>query len=389
MALLVQSPPWMENIYSAPPEIAARLLQDHLDPDRAKRAAQLEEVFRLAGQARMPYPLMAQAPPDSLAGRQMEARFTRLDGLTLQVEAIMTMMSVNPARGRDMALSLAVPAPPPPGCDQAAAPILDKYYGLALMMARRGFTAKQREDGDHLRYMLRIIAASTSPEQLQGAATLVRQYEGTAEEEGALLAALAASLRLSAANPRAYAATPALEAQMGPLRRRPGMEDAWQAYVKTQTSAKPCEGTGSPVFWEAGTGAELFKASARLHPVPAKADSDYEARILALLHRVEEYREDDEMPPMGVFHMRSSLYLVLLNHSITPELQRQVISSFVQFLRDAPAKLDSPAEWMLVFQKMILPTSPGGMAAVAIAREEIRRGGDGVMNLLVDTGMAF
>jgi hypothetical protein len=44
---------------------------------------------------------------------------------------------------------------------------------------------------------------------------------------------------------------------------------------------------------------------------------------------------------------------------------------------------------MLYFQRMVMPWSPGGMKSVAAAKEEIRRSGDGVMNLLVDAGFAF
>lgn len=393
LALLLQAPEnWLERIYVAPPEIGARVLFNHLAPDRKKRAEQLEEVFRLAGQARMPYPLMAQAPGDSAAGKQMEARLTRLDGLGLQVMAVQTMMAVNPARGREMALEMRVPAAPAASCESAAVAVLDQYYGLALQIARRGFTAKQRDDGEPLKYLLGIVAASTSPEQLQGAVSLIRQYGGTDEERGVLLSALAVSLKSAAPNPRAYAATPALAEEMGVLVRQSpnsGLDEAWSAYQKTQQKAEPCEDTGNYVFWEEGTGRELQRELARLRPVPEKPDAEYEARVTALLHRVEEWRKEEGAPAMALFHMKALLFRGLLDLAATDTLLQGIMASFVQFLRDAPAKTESPAEWMLHFQRMVQPWSPGGMKGVAIAKEEIRRSGDGVMNLLADAGLAF
>ena len=393
LALMLRAPgDWLDRIYVAPPEIGARVLFDHPDADRRKRAEQLEEVFRLAGQAKMPYPVMAQAPADSLAGKQMEARLTRLDGLGVQVMAVQSMVAVNPARGREMALEMRVPAPPPGSCETVAVAVLDQYYGLALQIAQRGFTAKQREDGEPLKYLLGVVYASTSPEQLQGAVSMVRQYGGTEEERGALLGALAVSLRAAVANPRAYAATPALAEEMAVLSKQAanaGLDEAWAAYLKTQQKAEPCEDSGNYVFWEEGTGRELQKELARLRPAPAKPDAEYEARVTALLHRVEEWRKEDGAPAMALFHMKALMYRGVLDLAATDALLQSVMASFVQFLRDAPAKTESPAEWMIHFQRMVLPWSPGGMKGVAIAKEEIRRSGDGVMNLLVDAGMAF
>jgi hypothetical protein len=322
----------------------------------------------------------------------MEARLSRLDGLGLQVQAVQTMMTVNPARGREMALEMKIPSPPPATCERIEVPILDQYYGLALMLAKRGFTAKQREDGEHLRFLLRVVSASTSPEQLQGVVSLLRQYGGDEEERGALLAALGASLRLSAPNPRAFAATPALEMEMEQLRKQTGdagLAEAWAAFLKTQKDAKACEQPGNFLFWETGTGQELQMQLNRLRPAPVSPGADWEARYVAVLHSVEEWREEEDAPPIAHFHMRALAYRALLDMAMTDGLLASVMSSFVQFMRSAPAKTESPAEWMIHFQRMVLPWSPGGMKTPAKAKEEIRRSGDAVMNLLVDAGMAY
>ncbi len=382
----------LDRIYSAPPEIAANILLRNLDKDRAKRGAQLEEVFRLAGQAKMPFPVMAQANSDTLAGKQMEARLEQLDGLSLQVRAVRSMISVNPQRALEMAIEMPVPAPPLISCKDASVAQLDQYYGLVLDMARRGFTAKQREDGEHLQYMLRVIYASIRPEQLQGATALVRTYEGPEEEMAALYAALASSLRAASANPRAFASTPALAMEMEALQKRarsPVLDEALAAYLKTQRSEEACGPAENFQFWENGESREISKELSKLRPAPAKPDADWESRYTAALHRVESWLKEDETPAMAHFHMKALAFRSLLEASATDDLLGKTVASFIAFLKDAPAKMESPAEWMIHFRRATAPWAPGGPRSTEIARQEIRRGGDAVMNLLLDAKMTW
>jgi len=393
LALLTDPPAeWMDRVYAAPPEIAASLLCRHLDGDRAKRAAQLEEIFRLAGQAKMPFPVMAQANSDTLAGKLMEARMERLDGLGLQVNAVGTMMSVNPQRALEMALEMPVPVPPPVTCKDAGVAQLDQYYGLVLGTALRGFTARQREDGRHMQYLQGVIYSSTRPEQLQGAVALVRRYEGTEEEQTALIAALATSLRAATANPRAFGSTPALAMELEALQKRvksPVLDEAFAFYMKTQLSEEACEAPVNFAFWESGESREIMKELARLRPTQAKPDADWQSRFTATLHRIESWQRDRETPAMAHFHMKALAFRGLLDVAATDDLLAPVLGSFISFLKDAPAKTESPAEWLIHFRRATAPWAPGGPKSMEIAKQEIRRGGDTVMNLLLDAGPSW
>ena len=66
-----------------------------------------------------------------------------------------------------------------------------------------------------------------------------------------------------------------------------------------------------------------------------------------------------------------------------------VLPSFVSFLSTASAKTETPAEWLMHFRRVTLPWAPAGMKSVEVARREIRRSGDAVMNLLLDAGESF
>jgi hypothetical protein len=381
--------PWLERAYAAPPEIAAALLMRCPEPDRKKRAEQLDEAFQLAARASQSYQEFGAATSDSLAGKRTEASMLRMDGLSLRVQAVRAMMAVNPRRALAMALEMPVPAPPPARCEDATVARLDEYYGMVLQMARSGFTAKEREDGRHMEFLLRVINASTTPEQLQGATALVRQYGGDEADQMDLTAALAGVLSRAAASPRAFALTPALEAEMEVLRRKAGgtvLDEAYEAYVKTQRAAKACAAADTTIFWETTDSREIQRELGRLRPAPAKPTAEWEARFTALLHRIEAWQEDKEAPPMAHFHMKAWAYTNLLDQTGSAPLLEPVLSSFVRFLKDAPAKTEYPAEWMAYVRRLQLPWAPAGPLSVEIARGEIRRSGDAVMNLVVDAG---
>lgn len=383
--LAFQAPPaWLERVYSAPPEIAAHLL--------LKRPDRIEDAFRLAAQARLPYPELTQGANDTLAGMRLQASLLHLDALGLQVRAIQATMRKNPGRALQMALELPIPSPPRTSCESASVPSLDEYYGLVLHMARLGFPAQAREDNRHLDFMLRAVSAANSPEMLQGAAALVRLYEGPEKETSALVTALSAALRTTPASPRAHLLTPSLKEEVEAVIARTQSEalnQSWQAYLNTQQDAKPCGASQNYIFWESGESRELHQDLAALRRSAAPEDPEWQAQFIALLHRIESWQPDPETPPLAHFHMKALAYRALLDTTEKPDLMRPAISSLVAFLNAAPAKTDAPADWMVHFRRMVIPWAPGGMAAVEIARSEIRRLGDAVSNLLADAGDTF
>jgi hypothetical protein len=449
LALLVVDQPDAASILqrapAAPPEIASKIILKWGSnvtsvPDRARRIEYVEEAFRLGGQARQPYPLAAgirPAPAESVAARLLEANQERLDGLGLQVRAAQAMMALAPRRALEMTLQMPIPSPPRRTCKDSMVARVEEYYGLALQMAQRGFSTKEKAEGRPLQFLTGIVAASTTPEQIQAAAAMLRAYNGTPEDTATLVSAFSSALLQAQPNSRGFIATPATGEELAVLVRRLRAEgqnlmpllEAYRSYLVTQWNGEACPGlpeahgllifndtmrqdagldqeippidpktlkpkrsddqAANSAFGDEGESREIAKEMAWLRRPPEKPGADWEAKFTALLHRIEAWQPEDGAPPLAHFHMKAGAFRDLLPAAISESLLESLQSSFCAYLRDAPAKTESPAEWMIHFRRMTAPWGPLGMKSVAIARREIRRGGDGLMNLLIDAGETF
>ncbi len=392
LLLLFAPPDWVDRARSAPPEFAARLLLKGAAEtrDRTQRAALIEEAFAFATRAAVPWQLLTVAPPDSLANRRASAGNEHMDALSLERQAIDAMLNVDPARAQQLALSLPVPTPEPAKCSDSTAARLDDYYGIVLTMASRGFTAKQRQDGRHLSYLIGVLAASTSPGQLFGAVQLVAAYPAAdANESQALIAALAASLRASPPNPRAWSLVPSLADELKSLRRRansPDLDLAAEAFLKTQSDAEPCTAPDYGLLFNSGEARQLRQALQLLRRQADQSTADWSASFKSLLSQVDSWREEVGASDLALFHMRALSYTALLDVASTDEQLTSVLGSFIPFLRDTPAKQTVPGEWLIHFRRAVAPRAPGGVRSTAIALNEIRRSGDMLMNLLAEAG---
>ncbi len=449
LALLLANQPDVASILqrapAAPPEIAANIILNfggnvYKVPDRAKRIELVEEAFRLAGQARQPYPLataILPVLPDSMATRLLEANQQRLDGLGLQVRAVLAMMALDPRRALEMTLRMPIPSPPRRTCEDSMVARVEEYYGLALQMAQRGFSSKEKADGRPIQFLTGILAASTTPEQIQAAAAMLRAYNGTPEETATLVSAFSSALLQAQPNSRGFIGTPATGEELAVLIRRlratgqnpmPLLE-AYRFYLMTQWNGEACsdlpeahallifndtmrqdaglekeippivakdlkpkrsnDKASNYVFGEEGESREISREMAGLRPPPEKPGADWEAKFTALLHRIEAWQPEDGVSPLVHFHMKAGAFRDLLPAATSEPLLESLQSSFCTYLRDAPAKTESPAEWMIHFRRMTVPWGPLGVKSVEIAKREIRRGGDGLMNLLIDAGETF
>lgn len=378
-------PDWIERVYALPPEIAASLLLEAVARHNLHRPDLIEDAFRFAARAQMRYPEIAAVSPESAEARRVEASFEHLDALTLQTRAVQAMMRLAPARALELALEIPVPSPPRATCGAPTLPSLNEYYGLALQMAQRGFPARQRLEGRHLDFLLRIISSSTTTAHLAGAASLVQLYPATEEELPALLSALATAFRSTTAHPREAALLQPIRDAVAQIATRPGGEtvkDAFDAFERSLGDQEPCPDNAGFLLWKSGAGPGLRDEVAALRN-PSETEPQ-ETRYLTLLHRIESWQGEKETPVMAHFHMKSMLYRELLDMAPSQAALAALISSFVQFLDASPAKTLSPAEWIVHFRRLLLPWAPAGLASVSIARAEIRRTGDPVMNLLID-----
>lgn len=382
-ALVMAEPEWLPRISAAPPEIGASLLLKVIAKERLKRPELIDDAFRMAAQARMRWPESAAASPESMEARRVEASLEQLDALTLQARAVEEMLRADPRRALEMALEIPVPAPGPLTCGATSLPVLERYYHLALQMALRGFPASQRAEGRHLDYLLRVIGSSSALAQLAPAALMTALYDGPEEELTALRTALAGALyavRVSAREKEYLEQVREAVARMGAGAGGEAVAEAFAALEEAAMQAEPCgDETGFPL-WEHAEAAQLREAVALYR----RRREAREKEFMELLRRVEDWRGEKDAPAMAQFHRKALLLRELLEAAPTDAALASLVSACVRFLAAAPAKTESPAEWVVHFRRLLLDGAPPGRRSADIAIAEIRASGDPLMNLLAD-----
>jgi hypothetical protein len=207
--------------------------------------------------------------------------------------------------------------------------------------------------------------------------------------------------------------TPELAGEVRGL-KSPALDDAVLSYLRIQWNGDMCADSAEDItqqlpqleenakkprireekaatftFFESGESKALRDALGQLRPIPAQPDVAWDARVIDLLHRLEAWRGDSDTPPLAHFHMKSILYKNLLDYCENEAILSAVLPSFITFLSTSSAKTETPAEWLMHFRRVTLPWAPAGMKSVELARREIRRSGDAIMNLWLDAGESF
>lgn len=293
------------------------------------------------------------------------------------------MLRADPRRALELALEMPAPAPEPLTCSAASLPLLERYYLLALQMTQRGFPASQRAEGRHLDYLLRVIASSSTLAQLAPAAQMTALYDGPEEERTALRAALAGAMhgaRVSAREREYLEQIREAVSRMAAGEGGQAVAEAFAALEEAAMEAEPCGDEAGFPLWEHAEAAQLREAVASYR----RSREAREREFLELLRRIEDWRGEKGAPAMAQFHRKALLLRELLEAAPTEASLAALISAYVRFLAAASAKMESPAEWVVHFRRLLLDSSPLGRRSVEIAIAEIRASGDPLMNLLVD-----
>ncbi len=254
---------------------------------------------------------------------------------------------------------------------------------MALQVALRGFSAGQRAEGRHLDYLLRVIGSSSTLAQLAPAAQMTALYDGPEEEQTALRSALAGALHAAHVSAREAEYLEQLReagARMEAGAGREAFGEAFAALEETASQAEPCENEAGFPLWEHGEAAQLREAVALYR----RRREAREKEFLELVRRVGDWRGEKGAPVMAQFHRKALLYRELLEAAPTDAALESLIPAYVRFLAAAPAKAESPAEWVVHFRRLLLEWPPLGRRSVELAVAEIRASGDPLMNLLVD-----
>lgn len=430
--LLLAAPPEdprqsiMDRAVAAPPEVAAdlyiKLAESGYPLDKKKRLEMLEDAWRMAGLAKLEMPpkmAVNGMNTDTDAGRILGS--PRLDKLTLRVRAIRAMLPLDRKTAMERLEEMPLPAPPPAPCESALTGAPDPYFELL------------RDLGATDRLML-DLRALTVPEQLAPSIKAVLNIRRMDKDlRDLMVVAWAGSLKAMTGSFRSYySSRDELDREFSGLVKHmelfipsfPKAPEAIAEYDARHWAGEVCSdrakdpqaakaekigpGPKNPAYWSSPVAAKViaeYKAlrfgtpeqQAEYNKQPRRADgmghflplelrrsSEWETAMRRYLFSLEEWKKDDNETDRSWFHQRAGSYRALL--SIVPDgpMRQGVVQSFITFLNGAAMKQESPAEWLLAFSELLESRGADTGTAEGLNEAEVRRSGDGLMNLILD-----
>lgn len=416
----------LDRAAAAPPEVAAdlyiKLAESGYPPDKTKRLEMLEDAWRMAGLAKMEMPLKMAVNgmnTDTDAGRILDS--PRLDKLTLRVRAIRAMLPLSRKTAMERLEEMPLPAPPKAPCENVLTGAPDPYFDLL-----RDLEATER--------LMLDVRALTSPEQLAPAFRTILGIRRMDKEQRDLLmtAWLGALKETSGAFRSFFSSRHELNNEMRGLATRMDLlipsfikvPETLAAYDKRHWTGEVCAdrakdpqaakaekiGAAPAIvdYWSSPAAAKVMaeyralrigtaEQRAEYNKQPRRADgmghflpiemrksSEWETAMRKYLFSLEEWKKDDKETDRSWFHQRAMSYSALL--AIVPDgpMRQGVVQSYITFLNGAAMKQESPAEWLLAFDYLLKSRSADTGAAEGSVEAEVRRSGDGLMNLILD-----
>lgn len=375
---------------SAAPEIFAdsmvRLIEAGRVPQKEAQIELLEEAFAVAAGATEPVRLTAfpTTPPDTREMYRGRAGELGFDALSLQSRILRELLTVNPARARELFSAVRMPVLDPRPCEDPFVADTSAYFDLAGAIAQSAFSTAEKQKEAHVEFLAAILAGIRSPNQLLA---MAQALEGVAlnSSEWALLAS-SFSQKLTTISPdyRAFSMSfDALHGEVATIQAVAGIDlgDALKKYAVNQLTAARCQpdiymdtaGLGlsaaeikpaarngtiqtSEAYFSGGQGSQIRDKFTHLQSL--KQSPDFRAAFADFL------RDFQQWTPSGssadVLHQKATVLAALLELLPAGEDRDKVVGICAAMLASSPAQRDAPAEW--TWQVRRLTEAAGGDA---------------------------
>lgn len=383
--------PVVDLARSSAPEVFAdavvRLVEVGRIPQREAQIDLLEQAFAAAANATEPIRLVSlpNTPTDTRELYRSRAGDLGLNTLALQSRILKELLTVDPAKARELFSAIERPILDPRPCEDPFIADASAYYEIAAAVAQSAFSAAEKDKEAHVQFLSAILAGIRSPNEL---APFARSLQGVAlnPSEWALLGAgLVEKLNTVAPDYRPFALSfDALQAEvrtLAELAQIPDMHDAFRKYALTQLTAPRC----APDF--AIDAGDLPLSSGETNPSKRnetfKTSDAYfssgDAKLIGerLLHLQSLRQEGDfrtafsdflrdfrAWAPTGndadVLHQRATIFGALLQLLPPGDDRDRVVNLCAAMLASSAAQKNAPAEW--IWQMHHLAEIAGGDA---------------------------
>lgn len=172
------------------PEYAADILIRLLDlngaiTDRKQRLAALEDIYSIAGAAEHPFPLAYVGPVEAWQGAR-EPQICRLDRaldtLSLRCAAVIRMSQVDPARARELLVTIRTPPAKTESCERVLVETSDIFYRTTLSVALSSFSLAEKKKGLHVELIASTLRRIESARDI-GSAVKLLTASGLTDDE--------------------------------------------------------------------------------------------------------------------------------------------------------------------------------------------------------------
>ena len=422
---------------SAEAEVAADLLlriaESDLISEKQEKIGLIEEAFRRASDAQQKVKRKIWAGAvDTRPGYLASAYQLDLDALSLQGRAVRAMLALDKQAARKLLADIPKIKLAPLSCADALSYDVSDFYETLKQVAQTTFSPAEKSQGEQARFVALYLDEINSPAQLGPMIDVIRALDIPPNQLPSIIHGLNGALKNVSDDPRSFALSvkygrvmQGVEGLAEECRRKnvapTEMLKTFRAYFVNHLSSTQCSdaiiSTGQVIteaddvgyvnkwldvpispeevrpariegppevrpFWTSPDAKALLVKVKTLkfgkgnRPLTAeeKDTLEWQERLGETLNDIEHWGGVGERLKEDYFHQKCSLYRALLEMTPEGNTRKQVLVSFVRFLRETNVRQESRIEWMLHANYLL-----GGARAG-------RKSGSGLLEALSDSG---
>ena len=412
-------PPQIEQVFElamrVPPEFAASALLrvESKVPEKELRRNLIDLAFSLAAKARNPVRLesVPGLSPDTRTGFLASALKLKLDAMSLQSRAVVSMLEFDPAHSRDLFMQMVRPPTGDAGCEDSLLPDVSSFYDTLATVIRRGFSVKERAEEQHVDFLVAVLNRSSGVRELEPVLKTSAALDWSRTESELLIGPLISKFSTTPTDPRSFMATAArIDSAMGQfvsklrsLKTSPeGLVSAYRDFLVRQYRAPRCtDGEPQPQvakdgqareifgpdirgeltelggeettpqwlegemkverFWQSATSQEILQDCLKLSrsSEAARRGPEWSRQVTDLLARLAAWKPIGEPSNAEYFHQKATLFETLLELAPPGDLNDRVLENFMGLLKSSSMQQQDPVEWFWQARTAIERVRPG------------------------------
>jgi hypothetical protein len=370
----------VELAQSAPPEFAAdallRVVESGKVADVNTRRDLVEQAFRLAASAKFPVRMrgVPGSTVDTRSGNLSQAYDLKLDALSLQSRAIRDLLSIDPAKARELFLTMPKPALAPLSCGDALVYDVSDFYQTLASVANSTFSRAEREKEEHINFLVDYLGQATSPAQLAPIARVIRTVNITLVQREILWNRFNGLLEGIQPDDRSFSGSmadlsqlgsPEIQASLDKYRQRStGCKDDMSAPVRANGDAEPPKIVTTPKierYWQSPEAQRLlvdanklrYNSIGQVFSDGERSTPEWQQQLSDFLSELADWSPSAEKSEADFYNQKCVVFEALVE-LIPPGPQRdKTLQAFIDFIGNSNLQQQSPVEWFLHAHSML------------------------------------